>query len=79
MEKSNYMTDRIKGLVITLDHDYRTDDVDTIVNAIMMVKGVANVSKSVASPDDHMNRARIVYKLRQNVLDLFDENNLKLT
>jgi hypothetical protein len=73
------MTDRIKGLVITLDHDYRTDDVDAIVNAIMMVKGVANVSKSVADMDDHMNRARIVYKLRQNVLDLFDENNLKLT
>jgi len=72
------MTDRIKGLVITLDHDYRTDDVDAIVNAIMMVKGVVSVSKSVTDIDDHMNRSRVVYALRQKVWDLFDEKTLKI-
>lgn len=73
------MTDRIKGLVITLDHDYRDDDVEAIVNAIMMVKGVASVTKSVAEMDDHMNRARVVYALREKILDVFNEKNLNLT
>ena len=76
------MTDRIKGLVITLDGDYRDDDVDVIVNAIMMIKGVASVSKSVANPQDYMNRARIIYKVRdeifKSVANILDENNLKL-
>lgn len=72
------MTERIKGLVVTLDHDYRDDDVDAIVNAIMMVKGVIDVKKSVTDIDDHMNRTRVVNALRQKVWDLFDEKTLKI-
>lgn len=72
------MSDRIKGLVITLDHDYRDDDVETIVNAIMMIKGVLNVEKRVTSIDDHMNRERVVNALRRRVCDLFDEKTLKI-
>ncbi len=70
------MTDRIKGLVITLDHDYRTDDVDAIVNAIMMVKGVIDVKKSVADVNDHMNRTRVMYSLRDKVFDLFSDKHI---
>ena len=57
------MTDRIKGLVVVLDQDYRTDTVDEIVNAIKMVKGVAAVEKNVATLDDYMNRERVRQEL----------------
>jgi hypothetical protein len=53
------MTDRIKGLTIALDRDYRDDDVDAIVNAIMMIKGVLSVKKSVATSEDWINRIQI--------------------
>lgn len=53
------MTDRIKGLTIALDRDYRDDDVEAIVNAIMMVKGVLSVKKSVANHEDWINRTQI--------------------
>lgn len=37
------MTDRVRTLVVVLAEDMRTDDVERIVNAISMVKGVADV------------------------------------
>jgi tripartite-type tricarboxylate transporter receptor subunit TctC len=58
------MTDRIKGFVVTLDKDIRIDDVQEIMNAIKMVKGVIDVSPSVANTDDHMNRERIAHEFR---------------
>jgi hypothetical protein len=63
------MTDRIKGLTVTLDRDYRDDDVETIVNAIMMVKGVVNVAKSITTLDDHINRTRIRAELTDRIFD----------
>lgn len=38
------MTDRIQVLTVVLDRDYRTDDVQSIVNAIEMTKGVQSVA-----------------------------------
>jgi len=63
------MTDRIKGLVVVLDQDYRTDDVDEIVNAIQMVKGVAAVEKNVAEMDDYINRERVRQELVKKLFE----------
>lgn len=41
------MTDRIKALTVSLRADMRDDDCEAIVNAIMMIKGVTNVTKHV--------------------------------
>lgn len=67
------MTDRVKGLVITLDKDYRTDDVEAIVNAIKMVKGVADVDTSITDMDDHMNRTIIRQELTKKLFDTLYE------
>jgi len=67
------MTDRIKGLTVTLDHDYRDDDVDAIVNAIMMVKGVTGVEKHVVQLDDYFARERVVCRIREKILEAFQE------
>ena len=69
------MTDRIKGLTVALDRDYRDDDVQAIVDAILMVKGVAAVEKSVVDNDEF-----IVYRNSQvKIIDAFrEESGLKL-
>lgn len=37
------MTDRIRTLTVILDDDYRDDDVEAIVTALRMVKGVSKL------------------------------------
>lgn len=46
------MTQRVKGLVVTLDQDYREDDMEAIAQAIRMVRGVADVALDIT--EDHM-------------------------
>lgn len=53
------MTDRVKGFTVTLEKDIRIDDVEDIINAIKMVRGVAHVEPSITTSDDHMNREMI--------------------
>jgi hypothetical protein len=68
------MTDRIKGLTVALDHDYRTDDVEAIVNAIMMVKGVSKVTTSVVDMNDWTNRTRVQMELRKKIWNALEED-----
>jgi len=67
------MTDRIKGFVVTLDKDYRTDDVEEIRKALLMVKGVLSVDASVAELSDHMNRSRIRLELTDKLFAVLKE------
>lgn len=64
------MTDHIKGLIITFERDIREDDVDPIIEAIQMVRGVADVSRSVADSRDHMNRERIRREMREKLWEV---------
>lgn len=41
------MTDRINGLMVVLDRDFREDDVQCLVDAIKMLKGVQQVNRNV--------------------------------
>ena len=58
------MTDRVKGFTVTLEKDIRIDDVEVIMQAIRMIRGIANVEPSISTSEDHMNRQRIKYELR---------------
>lgn len=73
------MTNRVDGLVITLDKDYRDDDVEVIVNAIKMIKGVANVEMNVVELKDYLYRSRVRWevesKLIQAVRDIFGDED----
>lgn len=68
------MTDRIKGFVVTLDSDMRIDDIDQILNAIKMIKGICSVEPSVSNFDDTMNRERIKSELRGKFIEFLKEN-----
>jgi len=42
------MTDRISAFIVTLDHDMREDDADSVRRAISMVRHVLSVSAVVS-------------------------------
>jgi hypothetical protein len=70
------MTNRIKGLTVALDRDYRDDDVEAIVNAILMVKGVKGVKKSIVEVGDYTARVRAVSDIQEKVLGAFKDIKL---
>lgn len=67
------MTDRIQGLTVALDRDYRDDDVEAIVNAIMMVKGVKGVTKSVVNISDYTARVRAITEIQGKLVDVLKD------
>lgn len=67
------MTDRVKGFTVVLDKDYRIDDVETIINAIQMIKGVAHVEPSISNVDDTINQHRIKSEMREKFYKFYKE------
>lgn len=67
------MTDRIKGLTVTLKDDMREDDCDFIINAITMIKGVVSVDSHVSGTDHHMAKRQLKSELRQKVFKILEE------
>lgn len=61
------MTDRVNALVVTLDGDYRIDDVQSIIDALYMIKGIVHVEENVSDVESHvaysLARSRISNKL----------------
>lgn len=61
------MTERIKGLTVALDQDYREDDVQGIIDAIKLIKGVANVTPIPSSAEDFINRQQIKMEMAEEI------------
>ncbi len=67
------MTDRVKGFYVALEKDIRIDDFQSISNAVLMIKGIASVTASIANPEDWMNRQIIKSKLKDNLISALDD------
>lgn len=67
------MTDRLKGLTVAFNKDIRDDDAQSIIDAILMIKGVVDVSTSVSNPDDYMNRMQVKNEILKKVYAVFNE------
>jgi len=67
------MTDRVKGFTVTLEKDIRIDDVEVILNAVKMIKGVAHVEPSISTSDDHFARERVKMEMREKIWRIIDE------
>jgi hypothetical protein len=67
------MTTRVKGLTVVLDKDYRDDDVEFIINAIGMIKGVIRVGQIEASQDDWVTESRIRNDVKEKLYELMRE------
>jgi hypothetical protein len=61
------MTDRVRHLTVTLDEDFREDDLAPIVAAIEHVRGVASVEHHVVETSDHLARQAVYAEVRQKL------------
>lgn len=68
------MTDRVKGFTVTLEKDFRDDDVEVILNAVRMIKGVAHVEPCISTHEDHMSQQRLRWELRDKFYNFMKEN-----
>jgi len=66
------MSDRINGLVVTLEEDYKDKDAEAIICAIGMIKGVISVSTNVVDYKDHINRQQIKMELKQKLREAME-------
>ena len=53
------MTDRLKGLIVSFASNVREDDAEEMIKAILMIKGVTDVSPLVANPGDWIVADRV--------------------
>lgn len=67
------MTDRVKGFTVTLEKDIRIDDVEVIMQAIRMIRGIADVKPSILTSEDYMNRQMVKYELREKFWKFYTE------
>jgi hypothetical protein len=67
------MTDRVHSLTVVLDADVRDDDVAPLIDAIRMMRGVADVRALVSDPVSHMAEMRARRDAAQRVLALYKE------
>lgn len=70
------MTDRIHALTVVLNKDIRTDDIQPLIDAIFMLRHVADVTTHVADAGDYLARARVAdalhMKLHNTIKEFFD-------
>lgn len=65
------MSNRINGLIIALDKDYREEDIESLKNAIMQLKGVISVKENIVSPDNFIISERIKSETREKIYNLY--------
>lgn len=61
------MTDRYNSLTVALDRDIRSDDAEWIINAIKMIKGVADVTGNVVDSDSYSAEIRIKMEIMEKL------------
>jgi hypothetical protein len=75
------VTDRIRHLTITLERDTRDDDLEPILLAIRLIRGVAIVEPHVVQASDHLARqvvrAEIQRQIHEAVEGVFHPRDLR--
>ena len=66
------MTDKVKGFTVTLEKDISIDDVEVILNAVKMIKGIAHVEPSISTPNDHFARQRVKMEIREKMWNIIE-------
>jgi len=64
------MTDRLKGILVTLDVDVREDDAEPILNAIRQIRHVADVRPVLADIQDHIVGMRVRMDLEKKLFEV---------
>ena len=64
------MTDRINALTVVLTDDWREDDVEPLIEAIKLLKGVLRVSPNIADLDNYVAEERAKHELIVKIREL---------
>ena len=64
------MTDRINSLVVILDRDYREDDMQSLISAFLLFKGVAGVSANAPDLNSVIAETRARLDLGSKIIDV---------
>jgi hypothetical protein len=65
------MTDRVKGVTVSLDEDVRTDEIEPLLNAIRQIRGVSDVAVVTSRMDDWLARSRVRSELAKDFAELY--------
>jgi len=64
------MTDRYHALTVILEKDIRSDDAESLISAIKMIKGVLNVKPRISDATTWMAEERARMELGKKLLDI---------
>jgi hypothetical protein len=67
------MTDRICALRVALERDLRPEDVQPIIDAIKMVRGVLDVTTNTANSEVWIGYQRARHELTQRLIDALND------
>lgn len=67
------MTDRINALTVVLDHDYRDDDIEVVIQCIQLLRGVISVTPNITDISDHIALARAKQELREKLYKALED------
>lgn len=67
------MTTRVKGFTVILDNEMREDDIEYIVNAMRMIKGVQQVLPVESCSEDMMARQKCISDIKHKLFDIVNE------
>lgn len=68
------MTNRIKSLTVVLENDIRDDDIESLTQAIKLLRNVLVVKLNVANPEDYEARSRIKAELQKKLWDVISKD-----
>lgn len=68
------MSDKVKGFVVTLEHDVNLENVELLMQTIRYMRGVADVRPSITNSDDYIREQRVKSELRQKMYNFINDN-----
>jgi len=58
---------------VTLSKDIRIDDIEHILTAVKMIKGVAHVEPSLSTHEDHFAQMRVGIEIKKKLFNFIKE------
>lgn len=67
------MADRVFGFHVLLDKEYREDDIQTIIDAVKMIRGVKTVDVHISTADTWMAYAHARMDIAEKLFEIYKE------
>ena len=67
------MSNRVRGFTVTLTDDMREDDIEQIITAISMIKGVLHVDPTITTASDYISDVRARADMRGKLVNFIQK------